>query len=297
MAKESKITGVELTSDKIAEGIAKIYEAASLEMEKIIWASIVSGQLTNRVYYEKQRQEIIKIAQQTQVAATPIISEAVKRGYADGSEKAKQWLASFNGPPEKDGYDATDEIVIAAVLGGALSKLNDAIATMARRSEDAIRQSIISDLTRQLDFNQIGRQVGAERVLEALTRANLTTVKNVAEGPGKAGIRLITINGKQYNAAKYSEMVVKVASREAHTEATLKRLAENGQDIVQVTTHKTSCDICKQYDGQKYSISGETEGLPRLEATPPFHPNCRHLITGALKTGRTSFTRVRERNQ
>jgi len=47
---------------------------------------------------------------------------------------------------------------------------------------------------------------------------------------------------------------------------------------VQVSSHGTVCEICAQYEGKVYSISGKTLGYPILDARTPFHPNCEHSL-------------------
>lgn len=50
-------------------------------------------------------------------------------------------------------------------------------------------------------------------------------------------------------------------------------------DLVEVSSHNTDCDICKEFEGKVYSISGKHKEYPKLERKPPFHPGCRHYIT------------------
>jgi hypothetical protein len=68
---------------------------------------------------------------------------------------------------------------------------------------------------------------------------------------------------------------------EARNRGLLNRVLENGFDLVQVSSHLTSCNQCAPWEGQILSMTGETAGYPTVaeaEAGGLFHPNCRHAI-------------------
>ena len=54
-----------------------------------------------------------------------------------------------------------------------------------------------------------------------------------------------------------------------------------GNDLVQVSVHAMNeppGDICYQYQGRVFSISGNDPNFPQLTDRPPFHPNCEHVL-------------------
>lgn len=52
-----------------------------------------------------------------------------------------------------------------------------------------------------------------------------------------------------------------------------------GIDVVKIIGGEWhDCPICKQYEGNKYSLTGKTKKYPKLSIFPPFHPNCSHVI-------------------
>jgi len=108
---------------------------------------------------------------------------------------------------------------------------------------------------------------------------------------------LITITGKDgitrnYNLRKYARMVARTTLAKAQTQATLDLSREYDNDLVQVSDHSTDCAECEEYEGNIYSLSGSSR-FPRLPASPPYHPNCRH---GLLPTSEAEL-RVREREK
>ena len=145
-----------------------------------------------------------------------------------------------------------------------------------------MRRAAMTELT---DVNVSGEAIDrvSDNLLKALDDEGVTYQLDMNKDPeARVAPRLIRVNGKNYDARKYSEMVVRTESRAAHSQGTIQRLVDNQHDVVQVTSHMTDCETCGAYDGQKYSITGRTAGLEALPDTPPFHPNCRHLLTAAL---------------
>jgi hypothetical protein len=88
----------------------------------------------------------------------------------------------------------------------------------------------------------------------------------------------LEIKGRSYKMNKYAELVGRTTMRDAQTAATLDLCHQYENDLVQVSSHGTVCEICAQYEGKVYSISGKTPGYPMLERRTPFHPNCEHSM-------------------
>jgi len=72
-------------------------------------------------------------------------------------------------------------------------------------------------------------------------------------------------------------MVARTTTMEAHLQGTANRLAEQGHDLIKVSTHRGACPLCEPWQGKILSITGKTKGYPTLEeakADGLFHPNC-----------------------
>ena len=65
---------------------------------------------------------------------------------------------------------------------------------------------------------------------------------------------------------------------------TKNRLLEHGHDLVSISEHLQSCDICKPYQGRTFSLTGRDDVHPLIDKLPPFHPNCRHVLLPAVTT-------------
>lgn len=94
-----------------------------------------------------------------------------------------------------------------------------------------------------------------------------------------SGEDFIVINGRHYNVKDYAELVARTRMREAQTEATMELCKEFENDLVEVPRHDNPCDVCAEYQGQVYSISGNHPDYPALpDGGPPWHPHCEDLI-------------------
>ena len=91
--------------------------------------------------------------------------------------------------------------------------------------------------------------------------------------------QFININGRNYNLKKYSKMVARTRLRKVQSEAVIRMSEEFGTDLVQVSDHGTTTEICLPFEGNVYSISGKSKNHPVLTERPPYHPNCQHNIS------------------
>ncbi len=91
--------------------------------------------------------------------------------------------------------------------------------------------------------------------------------------------KFIQIRGRNYNMRKYADLVAKVRLRTVQTEAVLNSCKEYDNDLVQVSDHGSEfIDICLEYEGNVYSLSGKHPVYPYLPEYPPYHPRCQHSI-------------------
>jgi hypothetical protein len=83
---------------------------------------------------------------------------------------------------------------------------------------------------------------------------------------------------RNYDPKYYAEMVVRTRMRENKTNITKQTALEYDTDLVQVSSHNTTCPICQEYEGKIYSIGGLSKDFPALDEEPPYHPHCLHLL-------------------
>lgn len=85
--------------------------------------------------------------------------------------------------------------------------------------------------------------------------------------------------GRNWRLNTYAEMVIRTNAARVHNEAVRALAADAGIDLVRVTTSASACsEVCTDYQGRIYSLSGTDRRYPQLTRTPPFHPNCVHRL-------------------
>lgn len=82
----------------------------------------------------------------------------------------------------------------------------------------------------------------------------------------------------------YAQMVARSTTREAGNLAREQQLALNGYDLMQMTEHYPTCEVCAPLQGRVYSISGKDKRFPSIQIAyrngyRNVHPNCRHVMT------------------
>lgn len=90
--------------------------------------------------------------------------------------------------------------------------------------------------------------------------------------------KFIEAGGRHFTPEYYAELVARTRWHEAQSLATIDLCKVVGTDLVKVSDHNTTTELCMEHEGQIYSISGENKEFPLLEETPPFHPNCLHTL-------------------
>ena len=88
----------------------------------------------------------------------------------------------------------------------------------------------------------------------------------------------------KYRPEYYAELVARTKFHAAHTQASLMQGRNLGTDLMQVSSHNTETRLCMPFEGKIYSASGKDFRFPPLTDSPPYHPNCLHLIIPAFES-------------
>jgi len=96
--------------------------------------------------------------------------------------------------------------------------------------------------------------------------------------------RFVQAGKFKYRPEYYAELVARTKFHAAHTQASLMQGRNFGTDLMQVSSHNTETRICMPFEGKIYSASGKDFRFPPLTDSPPFHPNCLHLIMPAFES-------------
>ena len=88
--------------------------------------------------------------------------------------------------------------------------------------------------------------------------------------------KFININGRNYNMIKYAKMVARTRLRQVQSETVKNTCEQYENDLIEISDHGTTTEVCLPFEGNIYSISGKNKTYPLLTEWPPFHPNCQH---------------------
>jgi len=168
---------------------------------------------------------------------------------------------------------------------------NDAIYTIAREMQHQLDDALITvgrqatryveraqdEVLRQTGLRQTGIKMASGGTVEDMRRHLVKDLQDngfmtVQYGAGKY-IRQVPVD-------VYAAMVARSTTREAGNTARLNQLTANGYDLVKITEHYPTCEVCAIHQGRVYSISGNDRRFPPLSRAfgqyKNIHPNCRH---------------------
>jgi hypothetical protein len=120
------------------------------------------------------------------------------------------------------------------------------------------------------------------RTANTLTRRELSQeIMRPFADRGITGI--IYRDGRRVNLDSYAEMVARTQTGNAARQANFNRLQEYGIDLVLISQHYPTSDLCAPYQGRVFSISGSSDQYPSLQSAISgglYHPNCKHSQSG-----------------
>ena len=171
---------------------------------------------------------------------------------------------------------------INTLLNDSISNFNMALDNGRKKINQVLRSTQQLNITENQvnqDISQGFEEGGSTFYSKRKLRDDL--LGRIADG---STVKVIDINGKErnYDVNDYAEMVARTKLREAQTAGVIQTAMAVNEDLVAVSSNP-GCDICNDYAGKIFSISGNDPDFPQLDDNPPFHPNCRHSLTIYVK--------------
>lgn len=191
--------------------------------------------------------------------------DVVRSAYRGGSDAAIESMAAAGVEGIETAFSGIHQDTAEVLYENLAGRIDDAVAYVGRRAEDAFREVALEEVL--------------AGTIEGWSRRD--TSEAIAERLESRGIKAFRDRrGAEWSLANYAEMTARTVAREAHTQGTVNRLAENGLDLVQISEHSHEHDVCSQYEGKIYSISGNHPLYPAAAGNlPPYHPRCVHVAT------------------
>jgi len=247
------------------QALIRIYRQAAARLRRQIAADLANDRIGTATYRSQQlasiQRELNALGQRTRALAQPASITEYLRGV--------RWV-ELNTPPalQQIAFSGTHRRAAETLAHNLSGRLQLTTTVVGRRVEDVYRH--------------VGLEVVSEGVVEGATRREVSAQLRqqlIRDGVTDATTGFIDAAGRRWPLDTYAEMAVRTGTREAMSAGMENRLAETGEDLVTISDHNTECEICKPYEGETFSISGNTPGYDVLPEWPPFHPNCMHYAT------------------
>lgn len=215
-----------------------------------------------RQQYKAIRQELKRLDADGKKEA----SEMVKTTYTGGFSVARKQLKDAGLVNDmKAELSGIHKKALAVYSEQVQSRLSDMV-TVAGRT--------VGDIYKQLQLNTV--MVGTVAGTQTLKHVQ-DKMMRLAEKGGL--ISFIDSAGRSWNMGSYVEMLSRTTLMQVHNAATWNEFAEHGEDLIQISYHTPTCEMCAPWNGKVLSLTGKTPGYPTLaeaEGAGLFHPNCRH---------------------
>jgi hypothetical protein len=250
---------------------------------------IASTKETSIKFWTKLRKESHQAYEEARAVYAKYSQMEIPRFYKEHAAKQIKRIKSLSFKPPKD-INLTKLMFKNSTKQSVSTIVRDSITTYVIRTQSGEEKfNRLMSMTQQLNIT--------EKELDKLIREEFEKNRSVFnvqkriqgalldDALEKKYIVLIDKNGKpiNYQLKTYAEMLARTKIREAQTSATVNVALSSGGDLVKVSSHNTETAYDAQFEGKTFSLSGTDPDFPGVIDLPPFHPNCRHVITVTYK--------------
>lgn len=243
----------------IANQLGRVYRAAESDILRIM----SRGNLTDwsAAYYRSQLAQVQAITKGLEAASREWAETHVPNLYLHNLK-----IVDMAAGRTDAALTAVHQEAITQLARTVVEDLDHVTGGVGRAVRDAYREATLRGVT--------------SGETEGLTRREVS--KRIVGDLKERGVTGFTDkSGREWAMGDYAEMAARTTTREASWQGTANRMLEVGLDLVEISEHAESCELCAPWQGQVVSMTGETEGYPTLaeaEAEGFGHPNCVHDI-------------------
>lgn len=195
------------------------------------------------------------------------IAQTIPAAYREGWDEAFKLYADVKGIGGEVTYASFAKInkqAVEVVAYNLRDGLQGAHQMVGRQAMDAFRRTGLEMTQSRLIQGESYRQ-SAARMKEKLIQQGIHAFKDSAN--------------KTWTLDSYCTMVARTTTREAVTFGTMNRAMAGGHDLIMISEHHPTCELCAPLQGKVFSLTGQTPGYPVYDQNLiPRHVNCRHNI-------------------
>lgn len=155
------------------------------------------------------------------------------------------------------------------IKNATIQELENARLPILRDTDDKLRRIIIvASRNEYRNADRITRRSIQQRLMNEFSDRGITGI--------------VYSDGRRMNIASYAELVARNQSGNAARQAALNRQTQLGEDLMRMSTHYPCSDLCIDWQGGVYSISGNSDQYPALDTAisgGAFHSNCKHSLS------------------
>ncbi|WP_084501481.1 phage minor capsid protein [Nocardia xishanensis] len=221
----------------------------------------------------KFRVGVDRIMSETDNVMQPRVESAIRGAWRDGLTEARRDAGPAPAPDERPMWRIIDDTTEA--IRGAHRHVP--------RSLDNVYREIVDAAVHPREIGEQARRDAVQRALEAFARQGITG--------------FMDSRGRRYDFVTYVETAVRSAITRAEVDAYCAQAVSAGHDLVIVSDVAGSCPLCRPFEGQVLSITGNTVGaiardnstghavrvrvlcsLAQARERGLWHRNCRHTL-------------------
>jgi hypothetical protein len=255
---------------RLAKAVADLYGDATASLLRLVarrlgdgiedagWAERKLAQL------DQLRREALAEVERLHNLLDPAVETAVKGGADAGAREAIRDLASIDVRIE---FVGSQRRAIEALVGETVSTVSKTHLRLLRSTLDAYREAIAEASAPQVLAGVASRRAASQLALNRFAARGITGFVDSA--------------GRAWEIESYAEMATRTAVGRAQVQGALDRFDEAGYDLVIVSDAGGECELCRPWEGEVLSQSGNDTRYPSVDAAAAaglFHNNCRHAL-------------------
>lgn len=258
----------DISGNKQARRLIALYKEAEKDIARKLLE--MNGSTANARLMATQKKSIDAILKALRKRGTTIAEAMVEASYRGGFRSGRDELiqAGLVDGEVRPRMGSVHTKAMEVYSSQVLSRLSDVNTTAGRT---------VQDIYDQLQLNTV--LSGALAGTETLTQVQRKMERLAADGGVTA---FVDKSGRAWSMATYTEMLARTTTMQVYNKAKEIEFREHDEDLILVSTHYPTCDMCAPWNGAVLSLTGKTEGYATLQEAENdglFHPNCRHTFS------------------